>query len=150
MGWRYIILEPEAVRSYPQKEQKEQNHPPEVSFADIADIADSSEGVPSTSIEPVEAVALPSPVTISQPIPPIRPGWLVTYRDAGGRVRGGCDERDHGTVAAMAYSLSGWTVTLTDGTRLPLSVVRAVAQTDSTGQVVEAWLVRAHGVDGLT
>ena len=101
-----------------------------------------------TAPEPVEAVALPSPVATPQPIPPICPGWLVVYRDRAGRLRGGCDERPHGTVDRLEWTRGAWTVWLTNGEALSLSRVRSVACTTAEGQVVSAWDVLGCGVDG--
>ena len=80
--------------------------------------------------------------------PPLQSGWLVAYRDAHGRLCGGADDRAHGTVERCAWSDSTWTVVLTDGPRLPLSMIRSVGRTDATGQIVAAWTVREHGYDG--
>ena len=88
-------------------------------------------------IDPLEAV----------PTPPLQPGWLVVYRDPQGRLRGGHDERDHGTVAKMTWAGS-WTVRLTCGKTLSLSMVRSVAKTNGAGEVVAAWTVRDHGYNG--
>jgi hypothetical protein len=72
---------------------------------------------------------------------PLHPGWLVVYRDRRGTVCGGCDDRLHGTVQACRWDENGWTVSLTDGQRLPLSSIRSVGQTDDAGQIVAAWTV---------
>jgi hypothetical protein len=82
------------------------------------------------------------------PQPPLRPGWLVVYQDSHGRLRGGCDERDAGTVLACRWNGQSWVVQLTCGEALPISMVRAVSQTDANGNVTAAWTVREHGVDG--
>jgi hypothetical protein len=83
------------------------------------------------------------------PTPPLQLGWLVTYRDGRGILCGGPDDRQRGTVAGMHYGTSGWTVTVADGTRFPLSVVRSVTKADAHGKVVAAWTVREHGADGM-
>ena len=85
---------------------------------------------------------------IDLPLAPLQPGWLVTYRDKDYRLRGGCDERDYGTVAKMTWVQGSWTVWLTNGQALSLSIVRAVGKTDGEGRVVYAWTVRDHGHDG--
>jgi len=82
------------------------------------------------------------------PTPPLQPGWLVAYRNRAGVLCGGCDDREHGTVNVCQWDGTGWTVELTDGQRLTLSAIRSVGKTDSAGQVVSAWTVRAHGYDG--
>lgn len=91
----------------------------------------------------LQALTLPP----DRPIEPLQPGWLVAYRDRQGRLRGGCDERDAGTVAACQWDGTAWTVSLTDGQRLPLSRIRSVGQADEAGQIVAAWIVRDHGYD---
>jgi hypothetical protein len=84
----------------------------------------------------------------ASPTPPLRPGWLVVYRDQRGVLCGGCDDRQRGTVGACRWEGNGWTVHLTDGQRLPLSLIRSVGKTDEAGQLVSAWTVKAHGYDG--
>ena len=90
----------------------------------------------------------PDPIALSGPIPPLQPGWLVVYRDRQGRLRGGCDERDAGTVAACQWDGTAWTVRLTSGERLPLQRILSVGQTDPAGTLVAAWTTRDHGADG--
>lgn len=75
---------------------------------------------------------------------PIQPGWLVTYLDRTGRLRGGADERSVGTVADCDRG----NVTLANAVQLPLHRITAVAQTDESGAVRAAWLVARHGLDG--
>lgn len=87
-------------------------------------------------------------IEVASPTPPLHPGWLVVYRDRRGVLCGGCVDRPHGTVEACRWEGNGWTVHLTDGQRLPLSLIRSVGQTDDAGQIVAAWTVREHGADG--
>ena len=82
------------------------------------------------------------------PTPPLQPSWLVCYRDRRGVLCGGCDDRAHGTVKECRWDGNGWIVQLTDGQWLPLSSIRSVGQTESTGQIVSAWTVREHGYTG--
>jgi hypothetical protein len=77
------------------------------------------------------------------PEEPLQPGWLVCYRDQRGALCGGCDDRQHGTVAGCRWTAGAWTVHLTDGQRLPLSIIRGVTTPDGA-----AWTVREHGYDG--
>jgi hypothetical protein len=81
-------------------------------------------------------------------LPPLQPGWLVAYRDRRGALRGGCDDRQHGTVDECQWEGKVWTVYLTDGQRLPLSIILSVGKTDSEGKLIAAWTVREHGYDG--
>lgn len=85
---------------------------------------------------------------VSAPMPPLQSGWLVAYRDRRGALRGGFDDRDHGTVRACRREGAGWTVLLTDGQRLALSLIRSVGQTNNEGRLLAAWTVREHGFDG--
>lgn len=97
----------------------------------------------------VRRITLPlDPVAISGPIPPLQPGWLVVYRDQRGALCGGCDDRQHGTVDACRMDRNGWTLSLTDGQEMPLSVIRSVGQTDEAGQIIAVWTTREHGYDG--
>lgn len=91
---------------------------------------------------------VPNKVRYVMPDPPLCAGWLVAYRDRQGRLRGGCDERNQGTVQACQWDGTTWTVMLTNGDCLPLSRIVSVGQTDSQGKVLAAWTVRAHGYDG--
>jgi len=109
------------------------------SLPDIPDILPSVSGLSGPHIE-VSAEITPNP--------PLQPGWLVAYRDRQGVLCGGCDDRQHGTVQACQWDGNGWTLWLTDGQRMPLSMIRSVGQTDDTGQIVAAWTVREHGYDG--
>ena len=84
----------------------------------------------------------------SGPAPPLQPGWLVSYRDRRGALCGGCDDRQRGTVEACRWGGNGWTLCLTDGQEMPLSIIRSVGRTDEAGQIVAAWTVREHGYDG--
>lgn len=87
----------------------------------------------------VEVLDLP----LDPPTEPLQPGWLVVYRDRAGRLAGGCDDRERGTVEECRWSENGWTVHLTDGQRLPLSIIRGVTTLDGA-----AWTTREHGYDG--
>lgn len=91
---------------------------------------------------------VPDKVRRVTPEPPLQIGWLVAYRDRQGQLRGGCYEREAGTVAACQWSGSTWMVILTDGQRLPLQRILSVGQTDMEGKIVAAWTVREHGYDG--
>lgn len=90
----------------------------------------------------------PGKVRCLEPEPPLQPGWLVAYRDPTDQLRGGCDERLAGTVQECRWTESDWVVLLTNGDVLPLALIRSVGQTDAFGNVVAAWTVREHGVDG--
>lgn len=78
------------------------------------------------------------------PPPPVRPGWLITYRGGDGRLRGGADERPVGTVAACDDA----SVTLTNGEQVALARIVGVASTNESGGIRAAWLVQRHGLDG--
>lgn len=85
---------------------------------------------------------------IEEPLAPILPGWLVTYRDQEGRLCGGSEDKAHGTVQECAWDAGRWTVCLTDGQQVPLWRMKAVGQTDDNGRICAAWTVREHGYDG--
>lgn len=82
------------------------------------------------------------------PDPPLQLGWLVTWRDQSGRLRGGALDRQAGTVTACHWSGRRWQVEVPNGSRFGLARVVGVAQTDDAGSVVAAWLIRSHGYDG--
>jgi hypothetical protein len=82
------------------------------------------------------------------PEPPLKVGWLVAYKDRQGRLRGGCEEREAGTVQTCEWNGAGWVVTLPNGDRLPLSKIVSVAKTDPQGRILSAWTVREHGFNG--
>jgi hypothetical protein len=98
-------------------------------------------GLPTVSTEDSHA---------SEPsrIPPLRPGWLVVYRDQAGKLRGGADEREHGTVKNCQWHGTGWRLVLTSGEHLSLSSIRAVGRTNEAGQLLAAWTVREYGLEG--
>lgn len=102
-----------------------------------------------------EAIRATSPTALQSdthaacvPDPPISPGWLVAYRVADGHLVGGAFDRSAGTVTQAEYGALGWRVQVADGTWVPMAAIRSVAKTDPHGQVVAAWEVRAHGLDG--
>ena len=72
----------------------------------------------------------------------------MAYRDREGRLRGGCDDRAHGTVQSCIWDGAAWTVILTDRQQLPLTAIRSVGRTNAADDVVAAWTVREHGYDG--
>ena len=92
----------------------------------------------------VQAIDLP----LDPPAEPLQPGWLVCYRDRAGRLAGGVDDRARGTVQACTWDGHAWTVALTNGETVPLTIVSSVAKTDHTGRVLSAWMVREHGHNG--
>lgn len=85
---------------------------------------------------------------IQEPLAPILPGWLVTYRNRQGHLCGGAEDREHGTVRECRWDAAHWMLCLTDGQQMPLSFIRAVGQTDVNGRICTAWTVREHGYDG--
>ena len=89
----------------------------------------------------IQAITLP-------PDEPVLPGWLVVYRARDGRLAGGADDRQHGTVGSCAWTGAAWLVRLTNGDTLPLRRILSVGKTDATGRIVAAWNVREHGFDG--
>lgn len=84
---------------------------------------------------------------LQSPEAPLQPGWLVCYRDTMGKLRGGFDERDHGTVEACEWTGHAWTVFLTNGDQLALARIVSVGEMVD-GRLVAAWTVRGHGYDG--
>ena len=116
------------------------------SLPDIPDILPSVSGLSGPDVD--VSVTNTPPDSADEPTPPIAPGWLVVYRDRRGGLRGGCDDRQHGTVEVCRWDGAGWMVHLTDGQQLPLLIIRAVGQTDATGRLIVAWTVPEHGFDG--
>ena len=98
--------------------------------------------------ELMSITALGAPRT--DPTPPLLPGWLVTYRDRDGRLCGGADDRQHGTIERLEWIPVHRTfeVILIGGQRLQLRQIRSIGQTDTTGKVIAAWTVEDHGHDG--
>lgn len=103
---------------------------------------------------PIEPRNLPAPLqdnrtsSAQSPEAPIRPGWLVAYRDRHGALVGGSDDRARGTVQECRWEAGRWTVFLTNGQQVPLSQVVGVVKTGATGRIIVAWTVRRHGYDG--
>jgi hypothetical protein len=89
-------------------------------------------------------------VRLVPPLSPILPGWLIAWRDRAGRLRGGCDDRAHGTVREAQWGADGWTFTLSSGEVVPMRRVVSVGRTDATGQLVASWEVRGCGLDGTS
>ena len=117
------------------------------SLPDIPDTLPTVSGLGVPDIEVSAKITPPDPA--EEPTPPLRPGWLVVYRDQRGALCGGCDDRQHGTVKECRWAGVAWTVHLTDGQQLPLTSIRSVGKTDGEGRLVAAWSVRAHGYDGV-
>ena len=96
-------------------------------------------GGPPGDTEAHASIGLPmvAPIDRAQQLPyaanehasTMEPGWLVAYHGPDGRLRGGCDDRDHGTIREERLSNAGSSVILTDGTVVP---ARAVYQSPST------------------
>ncbi len=82
------------------------------------------------------------------PAPPIQPGWLVAYRGPDGRLRGGGDDQDHGTVQSAELGPDGWAFMMSDGKVIAGRAIVSVARVASDGPVVAAWTVQHHGFDG--
>jgi len=87
------------------------------------------------------------PTKLQNPEAPVQPGWLVAYRDKDYRLRGGCDEREHGTVEACEWNGHTWTVILTNGDQLPLVRIVSVGEMVE-GRLVAAWTTRDCGYNG--
>lgn len=85
---------------------------------------------------------------LTVPEPPIRPGWVIAWRDSEERLRGGHDERAVGVVVNCVWDEQGWQVELPSGDRIPLQAVTSVAKVNARGKAIAAWLVREHGYDG--
>jgi hypothetical protein len=79
-------------------------------------------------------------------LPPLKAGWLVVYHDQAGKLRGGTDERENGTVKECRSHGLGWSVHLSNGQTIPLAAVRCIGQTDEQGELKAAWSVRDHGL----
>ena len=112
------------------------------SRTDIADIVPTLSALSALSVPHIE---IPSQTT---PTPPLQPGWRVVYSDHQGRLTGGSDDPDHGTVKVCRWDARAWTVTLTDGQTMRLSRVRSVGAVDHKGRLFGAWAVKEHGYDG--
>lgn len=108
---------------------------------------------PSEAVETAGVSLIPkkpvTPVTVvTDIVPPILAGWLITYINQAGKLCGGSIDRAHGTVQECRWDAGRWTVCLTDGQRVSIAAIRAVGQTNSLGQLLAAWEVRHHGYDG--
>ena len=115
----------------------------------IADIVPTLPALSALAVPHLEVSAKISPSPQAEkPTPPMKPGWLVVYRNHEWVLCGGCDDRQHGTVQECRWRMGAWTVHLTDGQWLPLASIRSVGKTDGEGKLVAAWTVREHGYDG--
>lgn len=153
MGWRDLIVSSKPCEGAPDK-------PAEGHFVYFVDSVSKYQNKSSLSIEdsarnstssnPSTEYTEPPLANVEgdSPIAPIRPGWLVAYRDPQGRLRGGSDERDQGTVAKVTWVHGSWTVWLTNGQALSLSMVRSVGKTNAEGRVITAWTTRDCGYNG--
>lgn len=97
-------------------------------------------------IKPVKPSVTP-PDTILL-IPPIEPGWFVTYIDRRRKLQGGAEDRAHGTVKECRREAGRWMVYLTDGQQVFLERIVGVAKVNAQGRIVSAWRVKEHGFDG--
>lgn len=153
MNWRDLMADPpESLASpqNPQNPQNTQNWEAGGIIAHSADIAERVAAVRRARVSIPLALAVEGlPLPVPPPIPPLCPGWLVAYRDQQWVLCGGCDDRAHGTVQECQRSAGAWTVTLTDGQRLPIASIRSVAKTNDEGELVAAWTVCEHGYDGM-
>ncbi len=99
---------------------------------------------PSISPEPSPTPLVPAAV---QPTPPIQPGWVISWRDQFGRLIGGWDEPELGTVAECTWTGSTWRVQLTTGNEVALRRIVGVRKMRA-GECIAAWTTREHGLDG--
>ena len=157
MGWRDFIVTSQPKLVAP-------SHPIKGNCEDIEDIEPRYTKKSSLSLEnssqnsmPATASSISSKPSISASLDPIEPtepkapipsGWLVVYRDQAGILRGGWDDRLHGTVQCCAWDGAAWMVILTDEQQFSLTAIRSVGRTNMGGDVVAAWTVREHGYDG--
>ena len=153
MGWRDLIVSSRPREGSPDK-------PTEGYSVDFVDSVSKYDLQSSIYLKDSSQNSIPSKATTEytkhslvrdrgpSPIAPLRPGWLVAYRDKTDRLRGGCDERESGTVATCKWNGQGWRVTLTNGDIVPLACVCAVAKTDARGEILAAWTTREHGYTG--
>ncbi|BCA55312.1 hypothetical protein W02_24520 [Nitrospira sp. KM1] len=112
------------------------------SLPDIPDIVSSVSGLSGPDLEESPEISAPEIVA------PLRPGWLVAYRDRTGKLRGGFEERAAGTIQECRWEGNGWVVDLTNGESLPASIIQAVGRVNAEGRIIAAWSVRHHGLDG--
>jgi len=71
----------------------------------------TSAGFPNTGAAMKCETKCEGPLTL--PESPLQYGWLIAYRDRQGRLRGGSDERERGTVQECRWDGRGWTIFLT-------------------------------------
>jgi hypothetical protein len=112
------------------------------------DYRDTSPGSQASSPARLVQASSAHPPVVPPPPTPVRPGWLVAFRDASGRLRGGCKEPEQGTVKEARFIADGWCLTVMDGTVLKARQVVAVTETDSAGRVVAAWQTARFGLTG--
>jgi hypothetical protein len=117
------------------------------SLPDITDTLHSVSGLSGPDLDNLLKNARPE-TSAALPVPPIRPGWLITYRASDGRLQGGDFDRAHAAVAVSIYGDHGWTFTLTDGKTVPMQAIRGVAKKACDGRIVAGWTVREHGLEG--
>ena len=110
--------------------------------------ANEAKRVPTATVPGSVEPPCPALVKADLPIPPLKRGWLVAYRDELGRLRGGCDERDLGMVWSCQWDGSAWMILLLNGVTLPLRSVVSVAKVNGRGDVIAGWEVKACGYDG--
>ena len=117
------------------------------SLPDITDTLPSVSGLSGPHLESLPEIACPGDINRLTRV--THSSWLADHLSRPDeRLQGRDLDRDHGTVVASTYGAHGWTFTLTDGKTIPMQAVRGVAKTASYGQIVAAWTVRAHGLDG--
>ena len=71
---------------------------------------------------------------------PLRPGWLIAYREPRKPLL-------DGTVLRVEPGRAGWLIHLTNGFTVQSRHVKSVGKVEH-GRVVSAWLVRSFGLDG--
>lgn len=131
MNWRDLIVTTRPTVPLPKLKGSERRTTEETPAPALQQAAQE--------VKEVEVVA---PGDQTAPEPPLRPGWLVVYRGADGRLAGGCDDRAHGTVQSCPWNGRAFMVFLTDGQHVSLQEIRSVRN----GEI--AWTVREHGYDG--
>jgi hypothetical protein len=77
---------------------------------------------------------------VEEPRPPLRPGWVVAFKDKHGRI-------DGGTVRGCSSVSGGWSITLSDGRTFRDREILSVGRIEN-GQWLASWTVKVWGLDG--
>ena len=87
------------------------------------DAAPPSEVLETAGVSPMLKKPVTPVTVVTDIVPPILAGWLITYMNQAGTLCGGSIDRAHGTVQGCYRKAGTWMVHLSDGQQVSCAPV---------------------------